>query len=249
MNNKTKNWIVYYIHLQFFIPLTFITIFLEVLWLFDVFNTPNSTHLPVQEVFFSLTFIIFMGFNIGMACFSMFSFIFVLHILDSNPLKTAPICPLAIDSALINIFLFHFSFYKERYFTYFTFPLSIHNYFMNSISQILEILLIFAFLAIFINLLFGIEGLIKTRNMKTNRFTDIIHIILITNGIIAVLILYNYANILTISLTRFMFSLFITLFFTGFLKFILVKKKIRYPFEAFAIWQSRKQSSKTKNID
>ena len=124
MKSKTKNWIVYSFQLLFFITLTVIIIFIEFVWLFEDFipldfHPPTRTAPPsVQEVVFSIVFVTLMVLNLGVASFSMYTFIFILHIFDSNPANTAPMCAIAVDSALINFLLCHFSLYKERYFTF-----------------------------------------------------------------------------------------------------------------------------------
>ena len=248
MNTKTKNWIVYGFQLQFFIILTIITIFIEFVWLFEAFiplNLSDShrntrTTVPsVQEVIFSISFVTFMVFNLGMASISLYAFIFILRVLDSNPAKTAPMCALAIDCSLINLFLYHYTLYKERYFAYIApyFPFSIYFHIPSLISQISEILMIIAFFTIFLNLQFGIEGIYKSHKLKTNKLTDLIHIILITNGILAILSIYLYTIILTINLIRIIISLIFALFLIGFFIFILRKIKIRYPIEAISIWK------------
>ena len=248
MNPNTKNWIVYVFQLQFFIMLTIITVFIQFIWLFETImplNLSNSnrnirtTEPSFQEVFFSISFVIFMVFNLGIATFSLYAFIFILHVLDSNPAKTAPICAFAIDCSLINLFLNHFTLYEERYFAYIApfFPFSIYFHIPILISQISEILMIMAFFTIFLNLQFGIEGIYKSHKLKTNKLTDLIHIILITNGILAIISIHIYMIILTINLIRIIISLIIALFLIGFFTFILRKNKIKYPIEAISIWR------------
>jgi len=259
MNPKTKNWIVYCFQILFFLMLTIITVFIEFIWLFEaimplnLFDSNRNIRTPVPsvlEVFFSITFSIFMVFNLGIATFSLYAFIFILHVLDTNPAKTAPICAFAIDCSLINIFLNHFTIYKERYFAYIApfFPFSIYFHIPSLISQISEILMIVAFFTIFLNLQFGIEGIYKSHKLKTNKLTDLIHIILITNGILAIISIYLYTIILTINLIRIIISLIFSLFLIGIFNFILRKNKIRYPIEAISIWRhGRIITKKEKN--
>lgn len=257
MNAKTKNWIVYGFQLQFFVALTIITIFVEFLWLFEGLihqnlsysNPPSRTAAPsVQEVGFSISLVTFMILNLGIACISLYGFIFILNVLDSNPAKTAPVCALAIDCALINLFLYHFSLYKERYFNYIApfFPFSIYFHIPSLISQISEILMIIAFFTIFLNLQFGIEGIYKSHILKTNKLTDFIHILLIINGVLPILVIYIYIemNILAINLIGIIFSVIVALFLIGFFNFVLRKNKIRYPIEAIAIWRHGKVITK-----
>ena len=259
MNPNTKNWIVYGFQILFFLMLTIITVFIEFIWLFEaimplnLFDSNRNIRTPVPsvlEVFFSITFSIFMVFNLGIATFSLYAFIFILHVLDTNPAKTAPICAFAIDCSLINIFLNHFTIYKERYFAYIApfFPFSIYFHIPSLISQISEILMIVAFFTIFLNLQFGIEGIYKSHKLKTNKLTDLIHIILITNGILAIISIYLYTIILTINLIRIIISLIFSLFLIGIFNFILRKNKIRYPIEAISIWRhGRIITKKEKN--
>jgi hypothetical protein len=186
--------------------------------------------------------------NLTVATFSLYTFIFVLQILNTNPAKTAPVCALAIDCSLLNLYLFHFFIYKNRYFTYF-FPnliLSIYYNIPNLIFQSSEIIMIIAFFTIFINFRFGIEGIYKSRILKTNFITDFIHTLLILNGVFPILLvyIYIYANILEISLLGFFLSLIIGILLIGLFNYILRKKKIRYPIEAIAIWRHGKVVTK-----
>ncbi len=248
MNPKTKNWIVYGFQILFFFMLTIITVFIEFIWLFEaiiplnLFDSNRNIRTPVpsvDEVIFSISFAIFIVFNLGIATFSLYSFIFILHVLDTNPAKTAPICAFAIDCSLVNLFLNHFTIYKERYFAYIApfFPFSIYFHIPSLISQISEILMILAFFTIFLNLQFGIEGIYKSRKLKTNKITDLIHIILITNGLLAIISIYLYTIILKINFIRIIISLIIALFLIGLFTFILRKNKIKYPIEAISIWR------------
>ena len=248
MKPTTKNWIVYVFQIQFFIMLTIITVFIQFIWLFEaimplnLFDSHKSIRTPipsVNEVIFSLSFAIFMVFNLGMATFSLYAFIFILHVLDSNPAKTAPICAFAIDCSLVNLFLNHFTLYQGRYFAYIApfFPFSIYFQIPSLLSQISEILMILAFFTIFLNLQFGIEGIYKSHKIKTNKLTDLIHIILITNGLLAIISIYLYIIILRINLIRIIISLIFALFLIGIFTFILRKNKIKYPIEAISIWR------------
>ncbi|HEY0090286.1 MAG TPA: hypothetical protein VGB37_15665, partial [Candidatus Lokiarchaeia archaeon] len=190
----------------------------------------------------------FMILNLTIASFSLYTFIFVLHVLDSNPAKTAPVCTLAIDCSLINLYLFHFSIYKSRYLTYLTpnFILSIFYHIPNLISQISEILMVVGFFTIFINFQFGTEGIYKSRIIKTNLITDSVHILLILNGVFTIffIYIYFYANILTINLLGFILSLIIGFLLISLFNYILRKKKFKYPIEAIAIWRHGKVITK-----
>lgn len=117
MNEKAKNWIVYSIHLQIFAALTIATIFIELIWIIEgylkvdlfYFQTNKTITQPSpREIIYSIFFITFMVLTLTIASFSLYAFIFILHILNSNPAKTAPMCSLALYCSLINLFLFHF---------------------------------------------------------------------------------------------------------------------------------------------
>ena len=257
MKEKTKNWIVYTIHLQIFATLTIATIFVELIWIIEGFlkvyrynfQANNTITQPsAREIGYSIFFITFMVMNLTIASFSLYAFIFILHILDSNPAKTAPMCAFALDFSLINLYLFHFSIYKYKYLTYFTpnFVSSVFYHIPNLIAQISEILIIIAIFTVFINFRFGIEGIYKSRIFETNKITDFIHSFLIINGIFTILLIYIYiyANILTINLLGFIFSLIIGFFLIGLFDFILRKKKLRYPIEAIALWRHGKVVTK-----
>ena len=119
MNAKSKNWIVFVFQLQFFTTLTLVIIFLEFIWLYEIFFYPLNFPLPFTpsqptvpstlQIFVSILFVSFVIMNLSMAIFSIYAFIFVLHVLDSNPAKTAPVCAVAIDFALINFFFYQHS--------------------------------------------------------------------------------------------------------------------------------------------
>ena len=259
MKEKTKNWTVFGGHLIIFLFMTLMTIFIELIWLFEVIFNFDPYDLesyviitpPSHEIFYSVIIIVYMVLNLTIASFSLYTFIFVLQILNTNPAKTAPMCALAIDCSLINLFLFHFSIYKNRYFTCFTpnLILSIYYHIPNLIFQSSEIIMLIVFFTIFINFRFGIEGIYKSRILKTNFITDFVHTLLILNGMFPILLIYIYiyANILTINLLGFVLSLIITFLLIGLFNFILRKKKLRYPIEAIAIWRHGKVTYKGKN--
>jgi len=250
MKAKSKNWIVFCLQLQFFSILTFVIVFLEFVWLYEVFFYPLNFPFPVPpshppvpsnlEIFISIVFVSFVILNLSMAIFSIYAFIFILHVLDTNPAKTAPVCAISIDFALINIFFYQHSLYKDHYSTYFitSFPLSIYFLIPNLIAQISEILLIIAFFSIFINLEFGIEGILKRHIINSNKMTDFIHYILITNGIIGILYIYPYIGILNVSIIGILASVILAIFFFGLFNFVLRKLNLNnYPIEALARWK------------
>ena len=245
MKSKTKNWIVYSFQLLFFVTLTFIIIFIEFVWLFegliplDYRPTTRTAAPPVQEIVFSIFFVTLMVLNLGMASFSLYTFIFILHIFDANPANTAPMCPLAIDCAMINFLLYHYSLHNERYFNYLaqSIPFSIYFYVPSLIYQIPEIFMAIALFTIFMNLQFGIEGIYKSRVLKTNKLTDFTHILLLLNGVLPLFIIIAYTNFQTITLVGFILSMIIAHFLIGLINFFLRKKKMRYPIEAIALWR------------
>lgn len=241
MEAKIKNWLAYALQLQFFLALTIITIFLEFAWLFDDISEPSA-----QKIIFSLFFISFIFINLSIASFSMYAFIFIFHVLDKNPIKTAPVCPLALDCALVNIFLCHFSLYKVHYFIYFApfLPLSVFYHIPFLISQISEILLVIALFTICINLQFGINGIFK-RRIKTNKTTDFIHSLLILNGLIGIIFLHVYLSILTITFLGFIISIVITLILIGLFNFTLRRRSLLYPIAALTRWRELKENAKT----
>jgi len=256
MKEKTKNGIVFSGHLIIFLFLTLMTIFIELIWLVEVvFNfdpydieSYEITVPSAHEIFYSIIIIAYIVLNLTVATFSLYTFIFVLQILNKNPARTTPMCALAIDCSLINLFFFHFSIYKSRYFTYFArnLFLSIFYHIPNLFSQSSEIIMLIAFFTVFINIRFGIEGIYKSRILKTNFITDFIHTLLILNGVLPIFLIYIYiyANFLTITLLGFILSFFISFLIIGVFDFILRKKKLRYPIEAIAIWRHGKVVTK-----
>lgn len=244
MNTKSKNWIIFIFQLLFFTALTFIIIFLEFLWIYEIYfytlnfpfpHPPSQVTVPsIPVVIISILFVTFIILNLGMAIFSMYAFIFVLHVLDSNPAKTAPVCAVAIDFALINFFFYQLSLYKEQYIIYFAevFPLYRYLLIPNLISEILIIISIFS---ISMNLEFGIEGILKRHIINSNWMTDFIHYILITNGILGSLYFYICIDILNISNIRFFIGVIIAILFIGLFNFILHKLNLNnYPIEALS---------------
>ncbi len=250
MNVKSKNWIVFCLQLQFFSTLTFVIIFLEFVWLYEVFFyplkfpfpvPPTNTKIPSRlQIFLSILFVSFVILNLSMAIFSIYAFIFILHVLDTNPAKTAPVCAIAIDFALINFFFYQHSLYREHYSTYFitSFPLSVYFMIPNLISQISEIILIIAFFSIFINFEFGIEGIMKRHIINSNKMTDFIHYMLIVNGILGILFIYSYIYILNISILGLIVSLIFAVFLISLFNFVLRRLNLNnYPIEALARWK------------
>ncbi|MFX1256956.1 MAG: hypothetical protein ACFFAN_03790 [Promethearchaeota archaeon] len=250
MNVKAKNWIIFGFQFQFFFTLTFIIIFLEFAWILETFVHPNFSdpRLPtrkslpsLQEIIFSMSFSTVLLLNLFLAMFSMYVFIFLLHVLDSNPAKTAPVCAIAIDIATIDFFLYHFSFYEDRYLTYIAplFPFSIYYHIPCLIAQISIIQLTTAFLTIFMNFQFGIHGMIKRKKYKTNKMTDLMHILLISNGFLAIYFLYLYIIIFIVDFIWLILATIIALFLLGLFNFFLRKKNLGYPLEAIERWRKR----------
>ena len=248
MNAKSKNWIVFVFQLQFFTTLTIIIVILEFIWLYDIFFYPLNFPFPpsrltvpsTPQIFISILFVTFVIMNLSMAIFSIYAFIFVLHVLDSNPAKTAPVCAVAIDFALINFFFYQHSLYKEHYSAFFitSFPFSIYFLIPNLVSHISEILMVIAFFSIFVNLEFGIEGIMKRHVINSNKLTDLVHYILIANGIFGILCVYIYMRNLNIGIIGFIISLILAIFFISLFNFVLRKLNLNhYPIEALSKWK------------
>ncbi len=182
-----------------------------------------------------------------MTIFSIYAFIFVLHVLDSNPAKTMPVCAIAIDIALINLFFYQLSIYKEQFSIYFITPYPFSFYFLipNLISQISVILMIITFFSIFINLEFGIQGIMKRKIINSSKMTDFIHYILITNGILGISFVFVYISILKISIIEFIISVILAIVLIGLFNYVLRKLKLNnYPIEAISRWKYGKVLTK-----
>lgn len=242
MNSKSKNWVIFIFQLLFFTPLTFIIIFLEFLWIYEIYFYPLNfpvPHPPSQvavpstpEVIISILFVALIILNLSMALFSMYAFIFILHVLDSNPAKTAPVCAVSIELALINFFIYQLSIYKEQYIAYFVIPFPL---FLIFIPQIYEILILISVFSIGLNLEFGIEGIVKRHLINSNWMTDFIHYILITNGILGSLYLYICMDIFIIGIYRFIIGVSIGILLIGIFNIVLRKLNLNnYPIEALA---------------
>ena len=247
MKGKLKNWIVFLFQFQFFTTFTLVTSFLEFVWVYEIYFYPLNFFFPfppshpivpsVQQIIISIVFVSFVVLNLCMAIFSIYGFVFVLHVLDSNPAKTAPVCAIAIDVALINFFFYQLVIFKEQFSTYFitTCPLSIYFMIPNVMSQISELLIIIAFFSIFINLQFGIVGVMKRNIINSSKMTDLIHYILITNGILGISFVYVYINTLKIGIIEFIISVILAIVLIGLFNFVLRKLKINnYPNEAIS---------------
>ncbi|MFX1339371.1 MAG: hypothetical protein ACFFDK_12235, partial [Promethearchaeota archaeon] len=119
-----------------------------------------------------------------------------------------------------------------------SFPMSIYFHIPNLISQVSEILMIIAFFSIFINFEFGIEGIIKRHIINSNKMTDLIHYILITNGILGCLFIFTYMTILNINLIGFIISVIFAIFFICLFNFVIRKLNLNnYPIEALSRWK------------
>lgn len=261
MKTKSKNWIVFLIQLQFFITLILVIIFLEFVWVYEIYFYPLNFPFPVppsqptvpsiHQIMISISFVSFAIMNFCMAIFSIYAFIFVLHVLDSNPAKTAPVCAMAMDVALISFFFYQLSIYKEQFSTYFITPYPFSSYFLfpNLISHISEILIIITFFSIFINLQFGFQGIMKRHIINSSKMTDLVHYILITNGILGILFVFMYMTVLKISIIGFIISVILALGLIGLFNFVLRKLGLdNYPIEAISRWKYGKVLTK-KDIE
>jgi len=251
MRAKLKNGIVFVFQLQFFIILTLVISFLEFVWVYEIYFYPLNFPFPVppsqpivpsiQQVIISILFVSFVIVNLCMAIFSIYGFIFILRILDKNPAKTAPVCAIAIDIALINFFFYQLCILREQFITYFIIPFPLSIYFMipNFMSQISGILLIIAFFSIFINLQFGIVGIMKRNMINSNKMTNFIHYILMINGILGISFVYMYIYTLKIGIIEFIISFILAIVIIGLFNYVLRKLKINnYPIEALSRWKS-----------
>lgn len=261
MKAKLKNGIIFLFQLQFFTTLALVIIFLEFVWVYEIYFYPLNFPFPfppsqpivppTPQVIISILFVSFALINLCMAIFSIYAFIFVLHVLDSNPAKTAPVCAIAIDVALISFFFYQLSIFKEQFSIYFvtSCPLSIYFLIPNLMSQISEILLIITFFSIFINLQFGIQGMMKRHIINSSKMTDFIHYILVTNGIIGISFVLVYINILRIGIIEFIISVILAIVLIGLFNFVLRKLNLNnYPIEAISRWKYGKVLTK-KDMD
>jgi len=257
MRAKLKNWIVFLFQLLFFIALTWITTFLEFVWVYEIYFYPTNIPFPIPppqptmpsipQIIISISFALFIILNTFMAIFSIYAFVFVLHVLDSNPAKTAPVCAIAIDVAIINFFFYQLFIFKEQFFNYFIIPFPLSIYFMipNLISQSSVILIVIAFFSIFINLQFGIEGIMKRHIINSNKMTNLIHYILIINGFFGISFVYTYITMLKISIIEFIINVSLAIGLIVLFNFVLRKLKINnYPIEALSSWKYGKVLTK-----
>ncbi len=237
----SKNWIIFIFQLLFFTILIIIIIFLEFLWIYEIYfyplnfpfpHPPSKVAVPsIVEVIISILFASLIILNLCMAIFSMYGFIFFLHVLDSNPAKTAPICAMSIDIALLNFFFYQLSVYEEQYITYFVIPFPLFLIFI----PFYEVLIAISVFSIALNFEFGIEGIVKRHIINSNWLTDFIHYILIVNGILGSLYLYICMNFFNIEINSFIIGIILGIFFIGLFNIVLRKLNLNnYPIEALA---------------
>lgn len=254
MNEKLKNWIVFIFQLLFFTPLTLIIIFLEFLWIYEIYFYPLNFPFPhppskivvptIPKVTVSFLFVSLIILNLNMAIFSMYGFIFFLHVLDSNPAKTAPVCAMSIDIALINFFFYQLSVYKEQYIAYFVIPFPLFFIFI----PLYEVLITISVFSIALNLEFGIEGIVKRHIINSNWLTDFIHYLLIVNGILGSLYLYICISNFNIGINSFIIGVCAGILFIGLFNIVLRKLKLNnYPIEALAILKYGRVPTKHDN--
>lgn len=241
MNEKLKNWIIFIFQLSIFTPLTLIIIFLEFLWIYEIYFYPLNFPFPhppskvvvptIPEVIISILFASLIILNLCMAIFSMYGFIFFLHVLDSNPAKTAPVCAISIDIALLNFFFYQLSVYEEQYIAYFAIPFPLFLIFI----PLYEVLIAISVFSIALNLEFGIEGIVKRHIINSNWLTDFIHYILIVNGILGSLYFYICMNVFNVKINSFIIGIILGIFFIGLFNIVLRKLNLNnYPIEALA---------------
>ena len=242
MNEKLKNWILFIFQLSFFTMVTLIIIFLEFLWIYEIYfyplnfpfpHPPSNAVMPsMPKVIISILFVSLIILNLSIAIFSMYGFIFFLHVLDSNPAKTAPVCAMSIDITLLNFFLYQLSVYEEQYIAYFVIPFPLFFIFI----PLYEVLIAISVFSIALNLEFGIEGIVKRHIINSNWLTDFIHYLLILNGILGSLYLYICMNVFNIKINSFIIGITLGIFFIGLFNIGLRKLHLNnYPIEALAI--------------
>ncbi len=251
MNVKIKNWSAYIFQIGLFSIFTIILIFIEFRWVMEIYfhpylpewNLPIRIAIPpVQEILLSIGYIAFFIFNFGIASFSMYVFIFILHVLDSNFARTVPICAFAIDCSLVNLFLFHFIFNKKIYFDYFMIYFHLHLLYQIPalISQLTGIIIFINFFTLLINLRFGMQGIKNRRLLGSNLLTDLIHSLLIVNGFIALIFFFYYLTVLSINIVGFILGLTAAIILVVIINNFLKRNKFYYPIQAIADFRKEK---------
>ncbi|TXT67671.1 MAG: membrane protein of unknown function [Promethearchaeota archaeon] len=262
MNVKNKNRIVFSIQLVNFMILYLIIAFIEINGLYDLYTggweeipffTRVTTIAVNWEIFISNFFIYFMFVNQFTAGFSVFGFIFKLRILEKDSIKTIPVCAISTDIAMLNIFQLHFALYRQQYYAYFSiFPnLSSLIPEILSLLQFPELILTITFLSMMMNFYYGIASIKLGReyDWAHSFITVFFHVIMLINGVIALLSIISYLNLYTIELYSFILGfIFSMVFFLLFLH-LLNKKQLKYPYEAiykYRIHRKNKQKEKGK---
>lgn len=132
MNVKFKNSFVFWFQVAFFSAIIVLIFFIEVIRLITIFIMNSNKGAFISsgyEVSFLIIYLILLIVNYIIASFSLYVFIFVLHVLDSNPVKTAPVCALALDFAVLNLFFFNFFIYNQFYSYFFCSFFSFFHFF------------------------------------------------------------------------------------------------------------------------
>jgi hypothetical protein len=257
MNINTKNRLVFSLQLGFFIILYLIIIFIEINDLYELYAGetlffPYFSALRDSsfyfEVFISNFFIYFTFVNQFIAGFSMYGFLFKLRIFEKDSPKTIPVCAISTDIAMINIFLTHFITYKDQYFAYFTIFPAISSLIPGIISvfQIPVIFLTIALLSMLMNIYYGLYSIKLGRayHWSHSFITIFFHIIMLINGIIALISFIVYLIRFFIQIYSIILSIIIALTLFSFFIYLLVKKELKYPYEAIYQWRNHKKIKK-----
>jgi hypothetical protein len=149
---------------------------------------------------------------------------------------------------MINLFFIHFIVYKQQYMRYFSIFSSFTSWIpaFFSVFQIPVIFLTISILSIIMNIYFGFYSMNLGRAYKWSRsfITILFHIIMIVNGIIATISFVMYMHYFSIELYSLFFSIIIALSIFSLFIYLLLKKELKYPYEA--IYQYRNRNHKKR---
>lgn len=256
MKLKAKNHIVFSVQMLFFSIIDIMMSIIEILNLIIILDklliNPSFTILILLKILYhgykAFFFVMFPFLCLIIADVSLYGFLYKIKILSPDSPRTAPVCTIVTNLAVLNLFLAHYSIYKSRYNAYLLFIPGFTPFILlfNFLTLLPEILLIITFCAIFMNLYFGVENMIigHLRSKRIDLVTVVFHIIIVINGLLAFPAIFEYLLVYTFELYGFLFSLTIGLLLTGILKLFLYKKQLKYPFEAIELWLGQR---KTKN--
>ncbi|MFX1273881.1 MAG: hypothetical protein ACFFBP_02970 [Promethearchaeota archaeon] len=248
MNSKTKNRIVFRFQVIFFIILIFLTVVYGFSWLLNFLDPlnvlsnfiPKTNPIPpIEMIIFTIFSITLMFLNWALASFSLYAFVFILRILESNPEKTTPICAMTLDVMIITQFLFHLSVHGQIRYSENLFP-SMYYIIPNFFTQYSEIFLVSATFLIIMGLKFGIEGINKRRYIRPNFLSDFIHILMVLNAVLVIVLFIFLINVLRIDFIKFILSISVAIVIFSLLILIMKKKNIKFPINAIAKYDKKK---------